>query len=74
MTPDINALTPATEGRVKVNGAELYYEVRGTGPSVLLVCGVAGDAGYYDALADILAANVAVATSSTSGAAAVGAR
>jgi pimeloyl-ACP methyl ester carboxylesterase len=62
MTPVIKGTTRPTDGRVKVNGAELYYEVRGTGPSVLLVCGVAGDAGYYDALADILAANFAVAT------------
>jgi pimeloyl-ACP methyl ester carboxylesterase len=62
MKSDIKGTTRPTEGRVKVNGAELYYEVRGTGPSVLLVCGLAGDAGYYDALADILAANFAVAT------------
>jgi pimeloyl-ACP methyl ester carboxylesterase len=62
MTPDSNAVTRDTEGRVKVNGAELYYEMRGAGASVLLVCGVAGDAGYYDALADILATTFAVAT------------
>jgi pimeloyl-ACP methyl ester carboxylesterase len=62
MTPETNAQTQVTEGRVKVNGAELYYEVRGAGPSVLLIAGAAGDAGYYDALADILATDFTVAT------------
>ena len=41
--------------RVTVNGAELYYEVRGTGPPVLLIMGATGDGGHFDALADLLA-------------------
>jgi pimeloyl-ACP methyl ester carboxylesterase len=41
--------------RVVVNGAELYYEVRGTGPPVLLIMGATGDGGHFDALADLLA-------------------
>jgi pimeloyl-ACP methyl ester carboxylesterase len=41
--------------RVVVNGAELYYEVRGTGPPVLLIMGATGDGGHFDALADVLA-------------------
>jgi pimeloyl-ACP methyl ester carboxylesterase len=62
MTPDINALTRATEGRVKVNGAELYYEVRGTGPAVLLIHGTNLDSGCYEDLAGILAKEFLVVT------------
>src|ERR1700759_3880976 len=40
---------------VRANGTELYYEVRGSGPPVLLVMGATGDAGHFDALADLLA-------------------
>ena len=41
--------------RVVVDGAELYYEVRGSGPPVLLIMGATGDGGHFDALADLLA-------------------
>src|SRR4029453_13748708 len=41
--------------RVAVNGTELYYEIRGTGPPVLLIMGSTGDGGHFDALADVLA-------------------
>ena len=41
--------------RVTVNGTELYYEVRGAGPPVLLIMGATGDGGHFDALADLLA-------------------
>ena len=41
--------------RVVVNGAELYYEVRGSGPLVLLIMGATGDGGHFDALAGLLA-------------------
>jgi pimeloyl-ACP methyl ester carboxylesterase len=40
---------------VTVNGTELYYEVRGSGPPVLLIMGATGDGGHFDALADLLA-------------------
>src|SRR4029453_16610967 len=40
---------------VTVNGAELYYEVRGTGPLVLLIMGATGDGGHFDELAAQLA-------------------
>src|SRR5712691_3925215 len=62
MTPDMNALTRTTEGRVKVNGAELYYEVRGTGPAVLLIHGTNLDSSCYEALAGILAKDFTVVT------------
>jgi pimeloyl-ACP methyl ester carboxylesterase len=41
--------------RVTVNGAELYHEVRGAGPPVLLIMGGTGDGGHFDKLADVLA-------------------
>ena len=41
--------------RVNVNGAELYFEIRGTGPPVLLIMGATGDGGHFDKLAELLA-------------------
>jgi len=38
-----------------VNGTELYHEVRGSGPAVLLIMGATGDGGHFDAVADLLA-------------------
>jgi pimeloyl-ACP methyl ester carboxylesterase len=49
-------------GSAQVNGAELYHEVRGTGPTVLLIHGAFLDAGCYDALADILSRDFTVVT------------
>ena len=40
---------------VTANGTELYHEVRGTGPAVLLIMGATGDGGHLDALAERLA-------------------
>ena len=48
--------------RVTVNGAELYYEIRGTGPPVLLIMGATGDGGHFDQLADLLADEFTVIT------------
>jgi pimeloyl-ACP methyl ester carboxylesterase len=47
---------------VTVNGAELYYEVRGAGPPVLLIMGATGDGGHFDELADLLADEFTVIT------------
>src|SRR4051794_32796984 len=47
---------------VTVNGTELYHEVRGTGPPVLLIMGATGDGGYFDKLADLLADEFTVIT------------
>ncbi len=46
----------------RVNGVELYYEVRGSGPPVLLIHGTNVDAGCYNALADVLARQFTVVT------------
>ncbi|WP_412544059.1 alpha/beta hydrolase [Longispora sp. K20-0274] len=40
---------------LKVPGAGLYHEVRGTGPVLLLICGGSSDAGIFTGLADALA-------------------
>src|SRR6185437_17032872 len=47
---------------VTVNGAELYHEVRGTGPPVLLIMGATGDGGHFDAFARVLADEFMVIT------------
>lgn len=49
-------------GTARVNGVELYHEVRGAGPAVLLIHGTNLDAGCYDALAEILAKKFTVVT------------
>ncbi len=46
--------------RLEVNGAELYYEVRGGGPPVLLIMGFTGDAGHFETLAGALASEFTV--------------
>ena len=48
--------------RLSVNGTELYHEVRGTGPPVLLIMGASGDGGHFDVLADLLADEFMVVT------------
>lgn len=49
-------------GTAKVAGAEIYYEVRGRGPAVLLIAGATGDAGHFEQAADILASEHTVIT------------
>jgi hypothetical protein len=49
-------------GLLKVNGAELYYEVRGAGPPVLLIMGATGDGGHFHGLVDLLANEYTVVT------------
>lgn len=54
--------TTARCGAVEVNGAEIYHEVRGTGPSVVLVAGATGDAGHFSRVAELLAEEFTVVT------------
>jgi pimeloyl-ACP methyl ester carboxylesterase len=51
-----------TTNTLKVPGATLYYEVRGAGPVLLLICGGIYDAAGYAGLADQLAAHYTVVT------------
>jgi pimeloyl-ACP methyl ester carboxylesterase len=60
MTPQAKAV--ATASMVKVNGAELYYAVRGSGPALLLIHGTGADSGCYDELAEGLARDFRVLT------------
>jgi pimeloyl-ACP methyl ester carboxylesterase len=48
--------------RVKANGAEIYYETRGSGPSVLMISGATGDAGHFGDVAERLADEFMVVT------------
>jgi pimeloyl-ACP methyl ester carboxylesterase len=54
--------TTARWGRASSGEADLYYERRGGGPPLLLITGGGGDAGYYAALAEILAGEYTVLT------------
>jgi pimeloyl-ACP methyl ester carboxylesterase len=47
---------------VNVNGTELYHEVRGSGPPVLLIMGATGDGGHFDSVAGRLADEFTVIT------------
>ncbi|WP_330230919.1 alpha/beta hydrolase [Nocardia sp. NBC_00508] len=47
---------------LKVPGATLYYEVRGTGPVLLLLCGSGGDAAVFDPVVEPLAEHFTVVT------------
>jgi pimeloyl-ACP methyl ester carboxylesterase len=47
---------------LKVPGANLYYEVRGSGPALLLICGGVYDAAGYAGLAQQLAGRYTVVT------------
>ncbi len=49
-------------GNVVVNGTQIYYELRGSGPSVLFISGATGDAGHFAKIADILGREFAVVT------------
>ncbi|GAA4975136.1 alpha/beta hydrolase [Kineococcus glutinatus] len=57
---------PVTTGRLRVPDAELHYEVRGSGPLVVLVAAPM-DAGAFTPLADLLAADHAVLTTDPRG-------
>lgn len=48
-------MTTHTDHLLDVAGARLHYEVRGSGPTLLLIPGSNGDAGFFDAVADLLA-------------------
>jgi pimeloyl-ACP methyl ester carboxylesterase len=51
-----------TTGRVSTEGDEIYFEVRGRGPAVLMISGGLGDAGIYSFVANRLADEFRVIT------------
>jgi alpha-beta hydrolase superfamily lysophospholipase len=48
--------------QLQVNSARLYYEVRGTGPPLLLIPGGTVDSNHFTAVADLLAAQFRTVT------------
>jgi pimeloyl-ACP methyl ester carboxylesterase len=55
-------MRPAKTDTLRVPGANLYYEVRGSGPLLLLICGGVYDAGGYAPLASKLEDRYTVVT------------
>ena len=53
---------PVTSGRVTTEGDDLYYEVRGQGPPLLMIPPAGGDGWQYAFVADILADEYKVIT------------
>lgn len=47
---------------VEINGAQIYHEVRGSGPPLLLIVGLTGDAGWFQPLSETLAESFTVVT------------
>jgi pimeloyl-ACP methyl ester carboxylesterase len=57
---DMNTGSP---GRLwEVNGANLYNEVRGSGPPVLFIAGATGDGGHFQRVAELLSDEFTVVT------------
>jgi pimeloyl-ACP methyl ester carboxylesterase len=55
-------MAPGTTDTLRVLGARLYYQVRGTGPLLLLIAGGAGDAESFDGVAAYLVQHYTVVT------------
>jgi len=55
-------MNPTKTGTLEVPGANLYYEIRGSGPVLLLICGGVYDAAGYAGLAQQLADRYTVVT------------
>ncbi|GAA3141859.1 alpha/beta hydrolase [Planomonospora alba] len=55
-------MTEPVTGRLRVDGATLHYEMRGSGPLLLLIPGGTGGAASFDGIADDLAADHTVAS------------
>ncbi len=62
MTPETSATSRAAEEMIKVNGAELYHQVRGSGPALLMIHGTGADSGCYHKVAMRLASDFTVLT------------
>ncbi len=54
--------TGPTGTLLDVNGARIYHEVRGSGPSVLFIAGATGDGGHFQRVAEILSDEFTVIT------------
>ncbi len=47
---------------IEVNGARIYQEVRGSGPSLLFIAGATGDGGHFERVAELLSDEFTVVT------------
>jgi pimeloyl-ACP methyl ester carboxylesterase len=54
--------TEPTGKLLDVNGAMIYQEVRGSGPSVLFIAGATGDGGHFQRVAELLSDEFTVVT------------
>jgi pimeloyl-ACP methyl ester carboxylesterase len=54
--------TVSTCELLETNGAKIYYEVRGIGPSVLFIAGATGDGGHFRRVAETLSDEFTVVT------------
>src|SRR5918998_2653654 len=54
--------TASTGDLLEVNGAKIYHEVRGSGPSVLFIAGATGDGGHFQRVAELLSDEFTVVT------------
>lgn len=50
------------QGLVDVDGAQIYHELRGSGPPLLLIVGLTGDAGWFGPFAELLSERFTVIT------------
>ncbi len=56
-------MNTGSSGRLwEVNGANLYHEVRGSGPPVLFIAGATGDGGHFERVAELLSDEFTVVT------------
>ena len=58
----MNSTAPVTTERLRVPGASLYYEVRGSGPVLLMMPGGPADSGVFRRIAAALASDYTVVT------------
>ncbi len=54
--------TASTGNLLEVNGANIYHERRGSGPSVLFIAGATGDGGHFQRVAELLSDEFTVVT------------
>jgi pimeloyl-ACP methyl ester carboxylesterase len=52
----------STGNLLEINGANIYHERRGSGPSVLFIAGATGDSGHFQRVAEILSDEFTVVT------------
>lgn len=48
--------------RVRINGTEIHHEICGSGPAILFISGMTGDAGHYAEVGELLASEFTVVT------------